>query len=305
MLKFFRKIRQESIKNHKTINYLKYAIGEIILVVIGILIALQVNEWNNDRIRKKEEVTILKQLQTDLKTSQTELSEIKTFYLVRAKASAEVLRAYWKNEVPNDSINYSLNRPKSSRIYSPVLGTFRSLINSGNIDKISSDSIKNELVSYLEKVEYTLKDINRYEETYYRNGVKKVNEILPVPYRSMEEFQMHKKRNNRNSELGLNSIPDDVEKIPFPSNLKEIFQNKEIFVAYDNLHIAHRNVYNSYDEILTLTEELLQKIEKELRLIKNWNGRFQDEIIISLSSILRADSTKENMGLSIFVLNRI
>ena len=269
MLKFFRKIRQESIKNHKTINYLKYAIGEIILVVIGILIALQVNEWNNDRIRKKEEVTILKQLQTDLKTSQTELSEIKTFYLVRAKASAEVLRAYWKNEVPNDSINYSLNRPKSSRIYSPVLGTFRSLINSGNIDKISSDSIKNELVSYLEKVEYTLKDINRYEETYYRNGVKKVNEILPVPYRSMEEFQMHKKRNNRNSELGLNSIPDDVEKIPFPSNLKEIFQNKEIFVAYDNLHIAHRNVYNSYDEILTLTEELLQKIEKELRLIKN------------------------------------
>jgi len=269
MLKFFRKIRQESIKNHKTINYLKYAIGEIILVVIGILIALQVNEWNNDRIRKKEEVTILKQLQTDLKTSQTELSEIKTFYLVRAKASAEVLRAYWKNEVPNDSINYSLNRPKSSRIYSPVLGTFRSLINSGNIDKISSDSIKNELVSYLEKVEYTLKDINRYEETYYRNGVKKVNEILPVPYRSMEEFQMHKKRNNRNSELGLSSIPDDVEKIPFPSNLKEIFQNKEIFVAYDNLHIAHRNVYNSYDEILTLTEELLQKIEKELRLIKN------------------------------------
>ena len=50
MIKFFRKIRQNLLKENKTGKYVKYAIGEIVLVVIGILIALQVNNWNNERI---------------------------------------------------------------------------------------------------------------------------------------------------------------------------------------------------------------------------------------------------------------
>ncbi len=57
MIKFFRKIRQNMIKENKVSKYLLYAIGEIILVVIGILIALQVNTWNEyrkDRVSEKE-----------------------------------------------------------------------------------------------------------------------------------------------------------------------------------------------------------------------------------------------------------
>lgn len=49
MIKFFRTIRQNLLSEGKTGKYLKYAIGEIILVVIGILIALQINNWNEER----------------------------------------------------------------------------------------------------------------------------------------------------------------------------------------------------------------------------------------------------------------
>ena len=49
MIKFFRKIRQNLISEGKTVKYLKYAIGEIVLVVIGILIALAVNNWNQEK----------------------------------------------------------------------------------------------------------------------------------------------------------------------------------------------------------------------------------------------------------------
>jgi hypothetical protein len=49
MLQFFRKIRYDLINNNKTGKYLKYAIGEILLVPIGILLALQVNNWNENR----------------------------------------------------------------------------------------------------------------------------------------------------------------------------------------------------------------------------------------------------------------
>ena len=56
MIKFFRKIRYDLMEKNKTGKYLKYAIGEIILVVIGILIALQINNWNEDRKRRAIEI---------------------------------------------------------------------------------------------------------------------------------------------------------------------------------------------------------------------------------------------------------
>ena len=55
MIKFFRKIRYNLIDKNKTGKYLKYAIGEIVLVVIGILIALSINTWNENRKNKISE----------------------------------------------------------------------------------------------------------------------------------------------------------------------------------------------------------------------------------------------------------
>jgi len=62
MIKFFRKIRYNLMETGKTGKYFKYAIGEIVLVVIGILIALSINNWNQNRIDKKREITLLEQL---------------------------------------------------------------------------------------------------------------------------------------------------------------------------------------------------------------------------------------------------
>ena len=59
MIKFFRKIRQNLLSEGKTGKYFKYAIGEIVLVVIGILIALQINNWNESRKMKIEEKKML------------------------------------------------------------------------------------------------------------------------------------------------------------------------------------------------------------------------------------------------------
>jgi len=60
MLKFFRKIRKDLLSDGKTGKYLKYAIGEIVLVVIGILIALQINNWNENRKDARMEIQVLR-----------------------------------------------------------------------------------------------------------------------------------------------------------------------------------------------------------------------------------------------------
>ena len=66
MIKFFRKIRQRLLTENKFSKYLLYAIGEIVLVVIGIMIALEVNNWNQTRKQLDNEVQLYSKLYNDL-----------------------------------------------------------------------------------------------------------------------------------------------------------------------------------------------------------------------------------------------
>ena len=67
MIKFFRKIRQDLLRDNKTGDYLKYAVGEIVLVVIGILIALSINNWNESRKNDLEQALLVKNIIEDLR----------------------------------------------------------------------------------------------------------------------------------------------------------------------------------------------------------------------------------------------
>ena len=69
MIKFFRKIRQHMIKENKASKYMLYAIGEIVLVVIGILIALSINNWNEQRKLQKEELNLLLEVKSNLEVT--------------------------------------------------------------------------------------------------------------------------------------------------------------------------------------------------------------------------------------------
>ena len=76
MIKFFRNIRQKLITEGKTINYIKYAIGEIVLVVFGILIALQINNWNENRKEQQTLKNIYALVAEDLKNDIDEITNI-------------------------------------------------------------------------------------------------------------------------------------------------------------------------------------------------------------------------------------
>jgi hypothetical protein len=268
MIKFFRKIRQNMLLENKNGTYFKYAIGEIVLVMIGILFALQVNEWNNERNREKDETVIIAQLEADLKKSQVELKDIIELMDQSAKASAIVCHAFWKKEIPNDSIfNYML-WPLGTKIYSPTLGTARSLINSGNITLLKSTELKNDITFYVEEVDYTLKDISRYEETYYRKGVILLSEVTGMGNlltqesikKRLESDDFATSETTRSDEYF--SVPNRIEKIPFKTDLKQLFKNQKVYSAYRSLLVSHRNSSFKYQEILENTNTLLEKLQK-------------------------------------------
>jgi len=82
MIKFFRKIRQKMLPENKFSKYLIYAIGEIILVVIGILIAIQLNEWRNDKANANQKQNVLLALKSEFETNLTQLD---TVFITRQK----------------------------------------------------------------------------------------------------------------------------------------------------------------------------------------------------------------------------
>ena len=85
MIRFFRKKHQEISNQNNISKYLRYAIGEIFLVVIGILIALQINNWNEEQKAIKEEIIILKELKnsitTDIQTCALPISPLHYLHL--------------------------------------------------------------------------------------------------------------------------------------------------------------------------------------------------------------------------------
>ena len=76
MIKFFWKIRLNLISEGKTGKYIKYAVGEIILVVIGILIALSINNWDEQRKQNNEEIYILNQLKVEFKADSIKINTL-------------------------------------------------------------------------------------------------------------------------------------------------------------------------------------------------------------------------------------
>lgn len=91
MIKFFRKIRQKLIIDNRFGNYLLYAIGEIILVVIGILIALQINNWNEEQKTNKWESRFLVDLRNELTTDYMQLTDVYNMQMKKGNACRIVL----------------------------------------------------------------------------------------------------------------------------------------------------------------------------------------------------------------------
>lgn len=152
MIKFFRKIRQNLImeKLHagqagKTSKYFKYAIGEIILVVIGILIALQINNWNENRKENIKSYNYLQRLNDDMvNVSKSVNSSVKAIEQ-KQKNSMLVLEALESNELPiskKADFDRYLKEYFQFEITIQNANTFNEMISSGDLKLIKKQWLR-------------------------------------------------------------------------------------------------------------------------------------------------------------------
>ena len=151
MLKFFRKIRQKLLSENKFSKYLIYAIGEIILVVIGILIALEINNWNEREQLRNTELKTLKSLNEAIKINLNELNQILNAQIHRNRSLQEVLFVDLSNQqlVHLDSL---ITENVENYTFDPSTGIYNSIIHSGKIEIITNDSLKNRISKLYDSV---------------------------------------------------------------------------------------------------------------------------------------------------------
>jgi len=102
MIYFFRKIRRDLIANSQTYKYLKYAVGEVILVMLGILMALYINNWNEQRKNEEKELSLLANLKNDLNSDILYFQRFDSMYAKIEVESEMAIKLFYKAKTIKD-----------------------------------------------------------------------------------------------------------------------------------------------------------------------------------------------------------
>jgi hypothetical protein len=151
MIKFFRKIRYDLLEKNRTGKYLKYAIGEIVLVVIGILIALQLNNLNEIEKVKDTEVIFLNALHDEFSSNLKEVERVMKLNKNGLKYAHALLGKMGTDdpELTEKAFDSLMYRTILAEIqYRPSSGTLIELVNSGKLSIISNKELRIKLASW-------------------------------------------------------------------------------------------------------------------------------------------------------------
>jgi hypothetical protein len=161
-MKFFRNIRKRFLYKKKFSKYLGYAFGEITLVVIGILIALAINNRNQDRINEKNEQIYLTGLSEEFQTSKLKLAELIAVNQANYIGAKEILEHVTANELPSEIVfsTQLYNTFSSDIAFNPNNSLLFEMINSGNLKNLSNTELRKQLTNW----SATMEDVSRQEE---------------------------------------------------------------------------------------------------------------------------------------------
>jgi hypothetical protein len=152
MIKFFRQIRKDLMEKNKTSKYFKYAIGEIILVVIGILIALQINNWNENRLNSNKETALLANIHKEFKQNKIQLDSVISEHRIVHENCAKIISLFPVKSKPEpavlDSLAVQLWGSYGGHTFNPSQTSINALASTSSFDIIKNDTLRDLLISW-------------------------------------------------------------------------------------------------------------------------------------------------------------
>lgn len=246
MINFFRKIRQRFLSEGKFSKYIPYALGEILLVVIGILIAIQLNEWRNDTVNNQQKEKVLKALQFEFEANLTQMDTVQSY-------QREIIETYPKvmdlikivDDLSNDSLLFvAHNKLGTTWSFDPINGALRSGISSGEIHLIDNDRLLDLLFSWEDVVKDSKEESLRQRE---------------YQIKALDLFKKHIRVGDLWGSYYDSSLPSN-----FPSDVRALYKDAE-FEDYVTLSYFQAYEYMiELDAIRVNNLEILKLIEEEI-----------------------------------------
>jgi hypothetical protein len=243
MLDFLRKIRRSLVNSGSMQKYTLYAIGEITLVVIGILIAVNINNWNEDRKDRIKERSVLLELMKTLDRNCRDLERL-LLNSRSSNSSSEIIISVLENKLPFDD---SLNRHfHNARLLNSILTLSRvgyeNLKNAG-IDIIQTDTLRNEIIELYEGTYSLMNQIITYFSGIAQERQKLIDQLFVI--------------NDDQGQLTL--VPFDFDKLLTDNNYLAVIKSIKV----------HRNfITSNLERSLRKSQRVLQLVNNELNYSK-------------------------------------
>ncbi len=231
-------------EQNKTGKYLKYAIGEIILVVIGILIAIQLNEWRLDSSNNRQKQIVLKALQLEFEANLKQLDTV-LFYIGKVKEYYPLANTMIKNpdrDITERDVGDLLVNLGYTWTFNPSNGALRSAISSSQIHLLENNRLIELLFSWEDVVKDSEEEAKRLRTHQYDSFYKLAN-YMRISEIWSKEF----------SEMVSANSPSDYKGL-----LKDVFfeDYSALSYAFADEYITELNIIKSQNkEILALIKE--------------------------------------------------
>ncbi|SIN67695.1 hypothetical protein [Algoriphagus halophilus] len=254
MIHFFRKIRQNLLLEGKTRKYIKYAFGEIVLVMVGILLALQVTNWNNQRLERLREQAILKNLQIDFQNNISNLETASASFEVAYQASVDLLEIIKGDQQINPEevdhlVDIIVNKTMS---YDLITGSINEIFNTGSLNLIQDSALKKQISNWSFYYSDTEDDIVIYRDYLFSFLVPSLTDKVRMRNMSVPDF----------FEEGLDLPP--ISKSEFQVNYEQTIRTFEFENEVYNNALNYMYVLNSYKVFQNYLTETLALIDKNI-----------------------------------------
>ncbi|WP_370476487.1 DUF6090 family protein [Tamlana flava] len=251
MIKFFKKIRQNFLSEGKTGKYLKYAIGEIVLVVIGILIALTINNWNEEKKEKAELNQYLSSLKENIKEDIQVLdSLIKRREIIIAHSKKEQLNFL------NSTFNFENTRYALTSYldfyFQPNSSAYDALKNSPYLGKINGSNLNNLIIDYYSNA-HQIKDAeisyNEFLENLETKMAYDMDRTLMMAYIFMDPEKL---KSTKTTQEEIEIVFKNIHNSAAFRNIvsQAVSQERNILVPYNRGKVIGLNIIAEIDQMI-------------------------------------------------------
>ncbi len=262
MIHLFRKIRQQLLKNNRFKKYAFYALGEIVLVMVGILLALQFSTWNKEKENTKKEGWYLVNIVEDIEYQKSILKDMKIFCNESIETGKQIIEEYNRNKsfLEIDSLDQRLNSLMNSFTFPNTNNTYNELVSSGKFDLIQEKKLSLTIIEYFSFI----------RENNANSNTDIINVFYPEIYPVYNQFSQVVLPNNSNKKPTIDKditlyIHDILQK-PASKLLLLNAIKTQILLLLDNIVVI--------DETLLFSKEVIQSIDDYLGLTSEMVNHF-------------------------------